>query len=210
MNIMKPLCLLFFAALLFAAPGIRAQETTPDGIVQSVTDEVLKRLREDKDIQAGNLNKINDLVNTKVLPYFNFRRMTQLAVGRDWRQASAAQRDELTQQFRDLLIRTYANAVVAYRDQKVNYKPFRMNPGDTEVLVRTEIVQPGGKPITLDYSLEKVGDSWKVYDVVVGGVSLVINYRDNFAQEIRAGGIDGLIRTLTEKNKALLAEKDKA
>ncbi|MDR0234380.1 MAG: ABC transporter substrate-binding protein [Zoogloeaceae bacterium] len=207
---MKPLCLLFFAALLFAAPGIRAQETTPDGIVQSVTDEVLKRLREDKDIQAGNLNKINDLVNTKVLPYFNFRRMTQLAVGRDWRQASAAQRDELTQQFRDLLIRTYANAVVAYRDQKVNYKPFRMNPGDTEVLVRTEIVQPGGKPITLDYSLEKVGDSWKVYDVVVGGVSLVINYRDNFAQEIRAGGIDGLIRTLTEKNKALLAEKDKA
>jgi len=201
--------LLFFTTALLVAPGIHAQEATPDGIIQNVTEEVLKKLRADKDIQAGNLNKISELVDTKVLPYFNFRRMTQLAVGRGWRQASDAQQNELVAQFHDLLIRTYANAVVSYRDQKIVYKPLKMKPDDTEVLVRTEIVQPGGSPITLDYSMEKTAQGWKVYDVVVGGVSLVTNYRETFAQEISAGGVDGLIRALTEKNKALLAKQGK-
>jgi phospholipid transport system substrate-binding protein len=134
--------------------------------------------------------------------------MTALAVGRDWSKASAAQKEKLSSQFRDLLVRTYANAVSSYRDQKVRYKPFKMNADDTDVLVRTEIQQPGNRPIQLDYSLEKTDKGWKVYDVVVAGVSLVTNYRSTFSQEIRDGGIDGLIKTLTEKNKAL--EKGKA
>jgi len=203
--------LLFFATVMTVAPGIHAQEqeVTPDSIVRSVTEEVLKILREDKDVQAGNLSKIGELVDTKVLPHFNFRRMTQLAVGRDWKQASNAQRDELVLQFRDLLIRTYANAVVSYRDQKIVYKPLKMKPDDTEVLVRTEIVLGGGSPVPIDYSMEKTAQGWKAYDVVVGGVSLVTNYRETFAQEIRAGGIDGLIRALTEKNKGLLTRQGK-
>ncbi|MDR1848879.1 MAG: ABC transporter substrate-binding protein [Zoogloeaceae bacterium] len=207
---MKPFfSLLFSTMFLLLAPGVGAQEPTPDGIVQSVTEEVLKILREDKDIQAGNLNKIGELVDAKVLPHFNFRRMTQLAVGREWRQASAAQQNELVQQFRDLLLRTYGNAVVSYRDQKFVYKPLKMKPDETDVQVRTEIVQPGGTRIQIDYSMEKKDQGWKVYDVVVGGISLVTNYRETFAQEIRAGGIDGLIRALSEKNKAP-AKQEKA
>ncbi|MCL2022427.1 MAG: ABC transporter substrate-binding protein [Betaproteobacteria bacterium] len=201
--------LLFFAALLFVGSGVRAQGVAPDQLVQNVTEDVLKVLRQDKAIQAGNINAISKMVDTRVLPHFNFRRMTQLAVGRSWREASAAQQNELVLQFHDLLVRTYANAIVSYRDQKVVYKPLKMNPGDTEVLVRTEITQTGGSPITLDYSMEKTDKGWKVYDVVVGGVSLVTNYRETFAQEIRAGGIDGLIRALAEKNKALLEKQNK-
>lgn len=129
--------------------------------------------------------------------------MTSLAVGRDWNKATPKQKEQLAQQFQELLVRTYSNALSSYRDQTVRYKPFKMNPGDTDVLVRTEVVQPGGRPIQLDYSLEKTDKGWKVYDVVVAGVSLVTNYRDSFAQEVRNGGIDGLIQALASKNKAL-------
>jgi phospholipid transport system substrate-binding protein len=131
--------------------------------------------------------------------------MTALAVGRDWNKATPQQKEQLANQFRDLLVRTYSNALSSYRDQTIRYKPFKMNAGDTDVLVRTEVVQPGGRPIQLDYSLEKTDKGWKVYDVVVAGVSLVTNYRDTFAQEVRAGGIDGLIQSLVAKNKALEA-----
>ncbi|MCL2076584.1 MAG: ABC transporter substrate-binding protein [Betaproteobacteria bacterium] len=200
--------LLFSAAFLFAAPVINAQETAPDALVKSVTEDVLEIMRQNKDIQAGSINEISKLVDAKVLPHFNFRRMTQLAVGRGWRQASADQQDELARQFRDLLVRTYANAVVSYSNQRFVFKPLRMNPNDTEVMVRTEIMQPGGSPVALDYSMEKTEQGWKVYDVVVGGVSLVTTYRDSFAQEVRAGGIDGLINALTEQNKALQARQN--
>nr|WP_156919149.1 ABC transporter substrate-binding protein [Azovibrio restrictus] len=180
-----------------------AQEAAPDALVKTVTDDVLKAVRQDKDIQNGNTQKTIALVQTKVLPYFNFNRMTSLAVGRDWNKATPKQKEQLAQQFQELLVRTYSNALSSYRDQTVRYKPFKMNPGDTDVLVRTEVVQPGGRPIQLDYSLEKTDKGWKVYDVVVAGVSLVTNYRDSFAQEVRNGGIDGLIQALASKNKAL-------
>lgn len=202
--------LLFSTLILLLASSVGAQELAPDSIVQNVTEEVLKILREDKDIQSGNINKLGDLVDSKVLPHFNFRRMTQLAVGKGWRQANAAQQDELEKQFRDLLLRTYANAVVSYRDQKFVYKPLKMQPEETDVLVRTEIVQPSGGRIQIDYSMEKKDQGWKVYDVIVGGISLVTNYRETFAQEISKGGIDGLIHTLTEQNKALSAKQEKA
>lgn len=202
---MKRLFVLLMTACMAVATGsvALAQEAAPDALVKTVTDDVLKAVRQDRDIQNGNTQKTIALVQTKVLPYFNFNRMTSLAVGRDWNKATPKQKEQLAQQFQELLVRTYSNALSSYRDQTVRYKPFKMNPGDTDVLVRTEVVQPGGRPIQLDYSLEKTDKGWKVYDVVVAGVSLVTNYRDSFAQEVRNGGIDGLIQALASKNKAL-------
>lgn len=202
---MKRLFVLLMTACMAVATGsvALAQEAAPDALVKTVTDDVLKAVRQDKDIQNGNTQKTIALVQTKVLPYFNFNRMTSLAVGRDWNKATPKQKEQLAQQFQELLVRTYSNALSSYRDQTVRYKSFKMNPGDTDVLVRTEVVQPGGRPIQLDYSLEKTDKGWKVYDVVVAGVSLVTNYRDSFAQEVRNGGIDGLIQALASKNKAL-------
>ena len=202
---MKRLFAFVFTALLSTLA--LAQEMAPDVLVRTVTEDVLAAVRQDRDIQNGNTQKTIALIQAKVLPYFNFQRMTALAVGRDWRQATPQQKEQLARQFQDLLVRTYSNALNSYRDQTVRYRPFKMNPGDTDVLVRTEVLQPGGRPIQLDYSLEKADKGWKVYDVVVAGVSLVTNYRENFAQEIRAGGIDGLIRSLEAKNKSLAAGK---
>lgn len=202
---MKRLFAFVFTA--FLSTFVLAQDMAPDVLVRTVTEDVLAAVRQDKDIQNGNTQKTIALIQTKVLPYFNFQRMTSLAVGRDWRQATPQQKEILARQFQELLVRTYSNALSSYRDQTVRYRPFKMNPGETDVLVRTEVLQPGGRPIQLDYSLEKSDKGWKVYDVVVAGVSLVTNYRETFAQEIRAGGIDGLIRSLEAKNKSLAAGK---
>ena len=204
-----------FAALLacasfFLSPGALAQQMAPDALVKSVTDEVLDIIRKDKDIKAGSTRRAIELVEQKVLPHFNFTRMTALAVGKDWRQATPEQQKVLTEEFRDLLVRTYSNALIAYKNESVDYRPFKMQPGETDVTVRTQIHQAGARqPITLDYSLEKNGSAWKVYDVVVAGVSLVTNYRSSFATEIRNGGIDGLIKTLKAKNSSLEAANKK-
>ena len=193
-------------ASFFLSPGALAQQMAPDALVKSVTDEVLDIIRNDKDIKAGSTRRAIELVEQKVLPHFNFTRMTALAVGKDWRQASPEQQKVLTEEFRDLLVRTYSNALIAYKNESVDYRPFKMQPGETDVTVRTQIHQAGARqPITLDYSLEKNGNAWKVYDVVVAGVSLVTNYRSSFATEIRNGGIDGLIKTLKAKNSSLEA-----
>lgn len=196
----------FFAAVLglflLCAPAL-AQEETPDALVKKVTDDVLTIVRQDKEIQGGNTAKAIELVEAKVLPFFNFQHMTALAMGRDWSKASPEQKKRLSDEFRTLLVRTYSNALTSYKNQTVRYKPTKMQSADTDVLVRTEIVQPGNKPIALDYSLEKQSDGWKVYDVVVAGVSLVSNYRDTFNQEVRANGVDGLIQMLANKNKQL-------
>lgn len=202
----KKLFALVFA--LFFAVAALAEEA-PDQLVQQVTEEVLEIVRKDKDIQNGNTQKVIDLVERKVLPNFNFSRMTALALGKEWRKATPAQQVQLTNEFRTLLVRTYSNALTSYRNQKVVYKPFKMNAGESEVLVRTEIAQPGAKPIQLDYSLEKQDSGWKVFDVVVAGISLVTNYRDQFSQEVRAGGIDGLIASIAAKNKSLEAGQGK-
>ena len=193
-------------ASFFLSPGALAQQMAPDALVKSVTDEVLDIIRKDKDIKAGSTKRAIELVEQKVLPHFNFARMTALAVGKDWRQATPEQQKVLTVEFRDLLVRTYSNALIAYKNETVDYRPFKMQPGETDVTVRTQIHQAGARqPITLDYSLEKNGNAWKVYDVVVAGVSLVTNYRSSFATEIRNGGIDGLIKTLKAKNASLEA-----
>lgn len=184
------------------AASAGANDLGPDLLVKNVTNEVLEVVRKDKDIQAGNTKKTLGLVETKVLPHFNFQRMTQLALGREWRQATPDQSKILVDEFRDLLVRTYSKALTEFRDQEISFKPFKMTAADTDVRVRTEIKQTGGKPVQLDYFLEKGAAGWKVYDLEVGGVSLVTNYRSSFAQEVRANGIDGLIRTLQAKNKA--------
>jgi phospholipid transport system substrate-binding protein len=181
--------------------------TPPDALARSVTDEVLAILRADKDIQAGNRKKVVDLVETKVLPHFNFVRMTQLAVGRHWREASPEQRKLLVNEFRTLLVQTYAATLTAYRDQSIEYRPLRIQPEDTDVVVRSLINQPGGKPVTVDYRMQKGDNGWKVYDVVVGDLSLVQSYRGSFNTEVQKGGIDGLVKALTEKNKQLVSRQ---
>jgi phospholipid transport system substrate-binding protein len=207
MPIMKKLLALAAALFLLPATPVLAQQA-PNDLVQHVTEEVLEIVRKDRDIQNGNTAKIIELVDQKVLPHFNFTRMTALAVGKDWRKATPQQQEKLASEFKTLLVRTYANAVTGYRNQTVIYKPFKMKPEETDVLVRTEIQQPGNKPVTLDYSLEKKdGGEWKVYDVTVAGISLVTNYRDQFAQEVRNGGIDGLIASIESKNRSLAASQ---
>jgi len=199
-NLLNVLWALFFS-LLMIAPSAFAQEDSPDAMIKSVTEEVLSIVRQDKDIQSGNTQKAINLVETKVLPHFNFQRMTSLAVGRDWNKANAEQKKRLTEEFKTLLVRTYSNALTGYRNQTVRYRPTRMQAGDTEVVVKSEILQPGNKPIQLQYSVERQNEGWKVYDVVVAGVSLVSNYRSTFNQEVSANGIDGLIKMLVDKNQ---------
>ncbi len=198
---MKYLFALFSSLLL--ALSVMAQETAPDALIKTVTNEVLDIVRKDKDIQSGNTKKAIELVEAKVLPHFNFSRMTQLALARDWRQASASQQKALTDEFRSLLVRTYSKALTEYKNQTIDFKPFAAKAGETDVRVRTEIKQSGaGKNIELDYFLEKAAGGWKVYDIEVGGISLVTNYRESFAAEVRNNGIDGLLKTLQAKNKS--------
>jgi phospholipid transport system substrate-binding protein len=192
---------------LAAVPAVGQNNMAPDALAKNVTEEVLAVLRTDKDIQAGNRKKILDLVEKKVLLHFNFVRMTQLAVGRHWREATPEQQKLLVSEFRTLLVQTYAATLTAYRDQVIEYRPLRMQPDDTDVVVRSLINQSGGKPVTVDYKMQKSDSGWKVYDVVVGDLSLVQSYRGTFTQEVQKGGIDGLVKALTEKNKQLVSRQ---
>ena len=201
------LCCALAAGWLAIAPSRAADLMPPDMLAKNVTDEVLAILRADREIASGNQKKVADLIDAKVLPHFNFARMTQLAVGRNWRQASPEQQKALTAEFRVLLVRTYTAAFTAYRDQTISYKPVRLLPGDTDVVVKSQISQPGGQPVAVDYSMEKSERGWKVYDVAIEGVSLVQNYRSTFAGEVQRGGIDGLIKTLSERNRQLAQRK---
>jgi phospholipid transport system substrate-binding protein len=191
------------AALLLAAAGVRAADAqTPDALIKQVSSDVLDTIKADKSIQAGEVNKVMALVDTKVMPYVDFQRMTASAVGRYWRQATPEQQKRLQDEFKVLLVRTYSGALSQVKDQTVSLKPSRANPGDSEVVVRTEVRGTHGDPVQLDYRLEKTPAGWKIYDVNVLGVWLVENYRNSFAQEIGTKGIDGLISALAEKNKA--------
>jgi phospholipid transport system substrate-binding protein len=188
------------AGLLFAAAAVRAQQA-PEAMIQQVSNDVIDTIKGDKAIQAGNLQRINALVDAKVMPHVNFERMTASAVGRYWRQATPEQQKRLQDEFKTLLVRTYAGALTQVRDQTVQLKPMRSSPGDNEVVVRTQVVGRG-EPIQLDYRLEKAGNDWRIYDVNVLGVWLVDQYRNSFAQEIGSHGIDGLIAKLAERNKS--------
>ncbi len=201
---------LFLVTAFFCATAVAvAAETAPDVLVKDTSQDVLEIVKKDKDIQAGNKQKIYALVDAKVLPHFDFKRMTQLAVGKSWRQATPAQQDALIKEFRALLVRTYSVSLSTYKNQIIDYKPMRMQPDDTDVTVKTVVKQPGGPPVPIDYSLQKNADGWKVYDVIVDNISLVTNYRGSFASEIRQSGIDGLIKVLVDKNRRAETSGDK-
>ncbi len=188
------------------APAARADGGAPDALIKQLSTSVLDSIKADKAIQAGDVQKVMVLVDQKVLPYINFQRMTASAVGRNWRQASPEQQKRLQEEFKTLLVRTYAGALSEVRDQTIELKPLRAKPEDTEVIVRSE-VRGRGEPIQLDYRMEKADGGWKIYDVNVLGVWLVETYRASFAQEISASGIDGLIAKLAERNKTLASKR---
>jgi len=202
---LRDLLLPLLAALMLTALPARAQEA-PDALVKRVAEDTLATIRADKDLQAGNPAKVKQMIETKLVPYFDTTRMTALAMGRNWRAATLEQQKELTEQFKTLLIRTYSNALTNYRDNTMTYRPLRMNPGDTEVVVRTEVTRTGQAPVPIDYSMGKTPEGWKAYDVIVAGVSLVTNYRDEFNDIVKSSGVDGLIKTLADKNKGVPAK----
>ena len=178
----------------------QAEVIAPDTLIRNTVDEVIGIIKQDKDIQAGDPKKINALVDAKVLPHFDFQRMTQLAVGKYWRTATPEQKQTLVTEFRNLLVRTYTKVFTVYRNQTVEIKPFRMVAGDTEATVKTVINKPGSQPVAVDYEMEMAPDGWKVFDISIEGVSMVMSYRGTFGSQIQEAGIDGLIRTLTDKN----------
>jgi phospholipid transport system substrate-binding protein len=184
------------------ATGVAANNLAPDELIRTVSADVVEIVKADKDIQSGNARKAADLVDKKVAPHFDFLRMTRLALGRDWRQASPVQQKALAIEFQTLLVRTYSKALTEYKNQTVDVKPLVLKAEDTDVKVRSEIKQPGAKAIQLDYYLQKSDTGWKVYDIEVAGISLVTNYRESFATEVRNSGIDGLIKVLQTKNKS--------
>jgi len=196
---------LILSAALCAAATAVAQEA-PDAVVKRVASDVLATIKSDPAIQAGNEARIREVLEVKLLPNFDFARMTALAMGRNWQAATPEQQKRVTDEFRALLVRTYSGALNNYRNETIDYKPLRMNPADTDVTVRTLVVRATGSPIQIDYSMTKTPEGWKAYDVIVGGVSLVTNYRDEFNNQVKAGGVDGLIKTLADRNKGVAAK----
>lgn len=193
--------ILFVLVFLLSAWTAVAQESAPDLLVKAITQDVISVIKQDKDIQSGNTRKIADLVETKVLPHFNFLHMTQLAMAINWRKASPEQQKLLVQEFKTLLVRTYSAALSSYRDQVIEFRPLRARPEDTEITVRSEVKQKGAQSVTIDYDMEKTASGWKVFDVKVGGVSLITTYKEDFSSQVREVGIDGLIKLLSNKNR---------
>ena len=204
MKTIKQLFSIILSAGVLAFAGPAAAQEAPDIFIKRISQEVIDIAKNDKEIQGGNQKRVLDLVETKILPYVDFQRMTALAAGRHWRDATPEQQKQLTNEFRSLLVYTYSGAISQVKDQQVEFKPLRMEPADTEVEVRSSVVQArGGEPIQLNYRLEKVASGWKIYDVNVLGAWLVETYKGNFAAEIGKNGFEGLIKTLAEKNKSL-------
>lgn len=206
MNILYKLsaALIACGAFAFAGAAPAASTEAPDALVKRISLEVLDAAKNDKQIQGGDQQRILQLVEEKVLPYVDFPRMTALAAGRFWREATPEQQKQLTAEFRDLLKFTYSGALAQVRDQQIQFRPLRASPADTEVEVQSQVLQArGGEPIQLNYRLEKTPSGWKIYDVNVLGAWLVQTYKGNFATEISKGGIDGLIKVLSERNKRL-------
>lgn len=186
---------------LFMMGSVWAQQA-PNDFVEALSNDVLTDIRGDAQMKQGDIGHISRLVDQKLMPHVNFERMTALTVGRPWRTATPAQKQSLMKEFRTLLIRTYANAFASVKDQKIQMKPFRGDAAQKDVVVRSQVLQPGGDPIQLDYRLEKSGDDWRIYDVNVLGVWLVQTYRNQFGQVISSSGLDGLIKDLVAKNAA--------
>ena len=181
----------------------QAQELAPDVLVKNVTTEVVELITKDREIRSGSRAKLIAVIEQKVLPHFNFSAMTALAMGQSWNKATPEQKKRLIQEFRTLLVRTYASALAAYSEQRFDFRPLRARPTDTDVTVNVRVIQSGAQPVPIDYSMEKTAGGWKVYDVMVGGVSLVANYRTEFNATVREAGIEGLIKNLQAKNRTM-------
>jgi phospholipid transport system substrate-binding protein len=188
------------AAQFIFAQATGAQELKPDELVKKVTDEVLAAVKSDKQLAAGDKQKALKLAEEKVLPHIDFQEATRLAVGKSWSQATPEQKQKLVDEFRRMLVRTYSSAIQAYEGQTMKVQPVRMKPDDTDVTVHNQYIRPGGKPVQLDYQMRKTDNGWKIYDIVVEGVSLVLTYRSEFDAVVKQQGIDGLIKRLADKN----------
>lgn len=210
MTMLKKLCALALAAVSVALMNpASAQEEAPDAMIRRISQEVQAIAKSDQAIQGGNMSRMVSVVEEKILPYVNFERMTSLAAGRFWRQATPDQQKQLIAEFRSLLIYTYSGALSQVRDQKIEFRPLRLDAGATDAEVRSRVIQPQGDPILLNYRVEKTASGWKMYDVNVMGAWLVEAYKNTFATEIGKGGIDGLIKVLADKNKQLAARSGK-
>jgi phospholipid transport system substrate-binding protein len=188
------------ALLLFVALPVFAQDLGPEELVKKITDDVLAAIQNDKQLAAGDRQKAVKLAEEKILPYVDFEEATRLAVGRGWSQASPEQKKQLVQEFRNMLVRTYSNAIGTYEGQTMKVLPSRVKPGDSEATVRNQFIRPGAKPVLIDYSMRKAAQGWKIYDIVVEGVSLVLTYRSEFDAVVKQEGVDGLIKRLGQKN----------
>jgi len=183
-------------------------DLAPDRLVDRTVKEVIEIIQKDEELKNGNRDKMLDLIETKILPHFNFSRMTQLAMGQHWSKAAPEQQSKLVNEFRTLLVRTYSNALTSYNHETINVNPIKQLGDQVETTVRTVVIQGNGKePVPIDYSMEKKPDGWKVYDVTVAGVSLVTNYRGTFNSQVRKGGVEGLLKALEDKNKSLVGKK---
>ena len=198
--------MLISALLMTKMPFAQPIDATPDGLVKTLVSDVMNTIKADKDIQAGNINKVMALVDSKIVPYTNFQKTTQMAMGKNWSRATPEQQKLIMTEFKTLLTRTYAGALTQVKDQTVTYKPFRMEAGDTDVVVRSQVMNKGDS-IQLDYRLEKVGDTWRLYDLNVLGAWLIEAYRGQFNNQISTNGIDGLIKFLQDRNAALAKAK---
>ena len=192
--------LLVSAALVFSTSAL-AEVVAPDVLVKTTATEVLEVIKKDRDIQNGDMKKIVSLTEEKILPHFNFERMSQLVLGRNWAKASKEQQDKFVTEFRNLLVRTYSSALAKYRNQTMDYKPLRAQAGDSRVVVKTLILQAGGQPVKVDYTLERYADEWKVIDVTIEDVSIVTSYRGQFDETVKKDGMDVLIQKLVDKNR---------
>ncbi|MFZ4062501.1 MAG: MlaC/ttg2D family ABC transporter substrate-binding protein [Polynucleobacter sp.] len=200
---------LLVTGLLLSVGTVNAQapdQSTPDGLIKAVVSDVMASVKSDPEIQKGNISRIVDLVDKKIVPYTDMRRTTEMAMGPNWKKASPEQQAQLVAEFKSLLIRTYSGALSQLRDQTVQFKPLRAAPDDKEVVVKT-VVLGRGDPVPLDYRLEKTANGWKVYDMNIMGVWLVEAYRNQFTNQISQNGIDGLVKFLQERNKQLAAAK---
>jgi len=195
------------STVLISTAHAQSPASTPDAMVRDLSNEVLNAIKADKALKSGDTGRVQKLVDEKVLPYTDFQKMTQLSVGPGWRNATPEQRSALTREFRTLLVRTYSGALSQVSDHKVELRPFRAQPTDTDVIVRTQVVASRGDPIQLDYRLEKTDAGWKIYDINILGVWLVENYKSQFSSQVNSSGIDGLIKTLSERNSQLAQKK---
>lgn len=208
MKLFRQFILFMFASFAFVGSSMAADEAA-DQLVKRLSQEIMDIAKSDKDIQSGNQKRVYDLVETKVLPFVDFQRMTSLAAGKSWRDATPEQQKQLINEFRTLLVFTYSGAISQIKDQRLEFKPFRAAAEDTDVEVRSQVIQKNGEALQLNYRLEKLATGWKIYDINVLGAWLVETYKGTFTAEITKSGIDGLIKTLSEKNKKLAAGSPK-